>query len=255
MTYILILSVVTPLVLLLLLEGLSRVVLIKKLLPYGPSISAGILTSLIFFKFLPHSLETSSPTFFSKVFLVSLIIMIFIESYIIPYLPFSKMFPLNSESSSSLCHHDHNFHHHISHSGSFSAIGCLLCCTLFDGVRFGSSLFIDSKASLFLSIGLLAHLIPEGLSVLFIAKTARYSNKASFLLKIFLCLVLGFGIALNGIFHFEEIEHWILIFSTASLFYVVFVHLAPFVLKRENHKLFFFTLIISSLLISLSDFH
>ena len=254
MAYIFILSIVTPLALLLLLGLLSRVVFIKKLLPYGPSISAGILTSLIFFKFLPHSLETASPTVFSKVFLVSIIIMIFIESYIIPYLPFSKLFPANSESNSS-CNHEHNFHHHISHSGSFSAIGCLLCCTFFDGVRFGSSLFIDSKASLFLSAGLLAHLIPEGLSVLFIAKTARYSNKASFLLKIFLCLALGFGIALNGVFHFEEIEHWILIFSTASLFYVVFVHLAPFVLKRENHKLFFFTLIISSLLISFSDFH
>ncbi len=256
MFYILTLAIVAPLVLLLLLVGLSKILFIKKALSSGAttSISAGLLTSLIFFKFLPHSLESTTPVIFSTGFLFSLFLMIAIEVYIIPYIPFSKIFP-KIDSKISSCQHYHNYHHHISHSQSFSTIGCLLSCTFFDGIRFGSSLFVDLQTSIFISLALLAHLLPEGLSVLSLAQSSQYSKRAYLFLKLLLCSSLGLGIALNGIFHFEKVESWILIFSTASLFYVVFIHLAPFVLKKENHKLFFITLLISSSLMILLNFH
>ena len=241
-------ALVAPLVLILLLSGLSRILFIKKTFSSGftTSISAGLLTGLIFFKFLPHSLESVAPLTFSTIFLCSLILLIAMEIYIIPQIPFSKLFPKMHQADTH-CQHDHNYHYHISHSQSFSTVGCLLSCTFFDGIRFGSSLFVDSQTMIFTSFALLAHLLPEGLSVLGLARTSQYSKKSYLLLQLLLCSSLGLGIALNGVFHFEKLEHWILIFSTASLFYVVFIHLAPFVLKKENHKIFFITLIISSL--------
>ena len=247
MFYILISAFVAPIVLFLLLIGLSKFLFIKKALSSGmtTSISAGLLTSLTFFKFLPHSLESTTPFMFSTIFLCSLALLIIIEVYIIPFIPFSKIFP-QIDQTNPRCHHDHNYHHHISHSQSFSTIGCLLSCTFFDGVRFGSALFVDSQTMIFTSLALLAHLLPEGLSVLGLARSSYYSKRAYFFLQFLLCIFLSLGILLNGISHFEKIEHWISIFSTASLFYVVFIHLAPFVLKKENHRLFFITLLVSS---------
>ena len=228
--------------------GLSeRVITLKNALSqnYVTAFSAGLLTGLIFFKFLPHSLEEVSPFTFSIVILISLILLLLIETYLTGFL--NRLFPNWARNKEGDCSHYHQHHHHFSH-GSFSAIGCLLICSFFDGVRIGSALWIDSLASVVTVLALFAHILPEGLSVVLLARGAGQKGRL-FFLKLIFCVTFGLGILLTSVGHFGVSEKIILMFSTASLFYVVFIHLLPVAFQRENQKWFFSALIFSTLLL------
>lgn len=210
---------------------------------YITALSAGLLAGLIFFKFLPHSLEEVPPFTFSIVILISLIFLLLIETYLTGFL--SRLFPHWTWNKEGDCSHYHQHHHHFSH-GSFSAIGCLLICSFFDGIRMGSALWIDSSASVMTVLALFAHILPEGLSVVLLARSAGYKGVA---LKLVLCIFFGVGMLLTSAGYFGLSEKIILMFSTASLFYVVFIHLLPVAFQRENQKWFFSALIFSTLLL------
>ena len=217
----------------------ERVFTVRKTLSqnYIIALSAGLLAGLTFFEFLPHSLEEVAPFTFSMVILVSLIFLLLVETYLIGFL--SRLFPLGKTNEEGHCHH------HFSH-GSFSAMGCLLICSFFDGIRMGSALWIDSSTSVMAVLALFAHILPEGLSVVLLARSAGYKG---FVVKVVLCILFGCGMLLTGVGYFDFSEKIIIIFSTASLFYVVFVHLLPVAFKRENQKWFFFGLLFSTLLL------
>jgi len=154
---------------------------------YITSLSAGLLTGLIFFKFLPHSLEEVSPFTFSMVILLSLILLLLIETYLTGFL--AQWFPKWGWRKTGDCSHYHHHHHHFAH-GSFSAIGCLLICSFFDGIRMGSALWIDSSASVITVAALFAHILPEGLSVILLARSAGHKGHL-FFLKMTLCILYG----------------------------------------------------------------
>ena len=225
----------------------EKVLTLKKIFSqnYVTALSAGLLTGLIFFKFLPHSLEDTDPTVFSMVILCSLILLLLTESYLTSVL--TKLFPKWSWHKADDCSHYHQHHHHFS-QGSFSAIGCLLICSFFDGIRVGSALWIDSSAGVMTVLALFAHILPEGLSVILLARSSGYGGPL-FVLKLVLCGFFGLGILLTGVGYFGVSEKMILMFSTASLFYVVFIHLLPVAFQRGNQRWFFSALLFSTLLL------
>lgn len=236
---------VVPILLFFTLSLSERILTLKKLFSQNhvTAVSAGLLTGLTFFKFLPHSLEEVSPFTFSIVILFSLILLLLIESYLTDVL--ARLFPEWRQNKIGDCSHYHQHHHHFAH-GSFSAIGCLLICSFFDGVRMGAALWIDSSTSVMTFAALFAHILPEGLAVLLLARNAGKKGDL-FFLKIVLCFLFGFGILLAGVGHFEFFEHLVLMFSTASLFYVVFIHLLPVAFEHGNKRWFFSSLIFSAL--------
>ena len=208
------------------------------------SLSAGLLTGLIFFKYLPHSLEKTSPFMFSMILLCSLMTLLLVDSYLTRFL--SRYLPEWSQNKASGCGHYHQQHHHFT-QGPFSAISCLLVCSLFDGIRMGTALWIDSSTSLIAVIALFAHILPEGLAVLLMAQSA--DKKKRFPVKLILCLFFGTGMLLTSAGSFDGFEQIFLIFSTASLFYVVFVHLLPAAFEKGNQKWFFSALLFSTVLL------
>ena len=225
----------------------EKILSLKKLLSqdYVTALSAGLLTGLIFFKFLPHSLEEVSPFTFSMVILFSLILLLLIETYLTGI--FTRLFPKWGWHKADDCSHYHQHHHHFS-QGSFSAIGCLLICSFFDGIRMGSALWIDSSAGVMTVLALFAHILPEGLSVLLLAQSSG-NKKSLFVLKFILCGFFGAGILLTNVGYFGAFEKVVLMFSTASLFYVVFIHLLPVAFQRGNQRWFFSALLFSTILL------
>jgi len=223
----------------------EKIVTLKKVFSqnYVTSVSAGLMTGLIFFKFLPHSLEEVSSFTFSMVLLCSLILLLLTETYLTGVL--DRLFPKRNQSKAGSCSHYHQHHHHFAH-GSFSAIGCLLICAFFDGVRMGAALWIDSSTSAMAFLALFAHILPEGLAVLLLT---RGIGKNNLFVKLILCVLFGLGILLTGVGYFESFEKVVLMFSTASLFYVVFIHLLPVAFQRGNQRWFFSALIFSTLLL------
>lgn len=224
----------------------EKILTLKKIFSqnYITSLSAGFLTGLIFFEFLPHSLEETTPFTFSIVILCSLVLLLLTETYLTGF--FNKLFPKWNFPKEGDCSHYHQHHHHFSH-GSFSAIGCLLICSFFDGVRMGSALWIDASTSVMTLLALFAHILPEGLSVILLARSSGY--KGLTFLKIVFCSFFSLGVLLTSVGHFGVSEKIILMFSTASLFYVVFIHLLPVAFKKGNQKWFFSALILSTLLL------
>ncbi len=240
-------ALVIPAVLFFVLSLSEKILTLKRIFSQNhiTSLSAGLLTGLIFFKFLPHSLEDISPFVFSITILCSLILLLLIETHLTGVL--ARLFPKWDQKESGDCSHYHQHHHHLA-SGSFSAVGCLLICSFFDGIRMGSALWIDSAASVMTIVALFAHILPEGLAVLLLAQGSGSKN-SSFILKLVLCSLFGIGILLTGAGHFGVFEKVILMFSTASLFYVVFIHLLPAAFEKKNQKWFFSALLFSTLLL------
>ena len=210
------------------------------------SLSAGLLTGLIFFKYLPHSLEKTPPFVFSMILLFSLIALLLVDSYLTRF--FSRYLPKWSQNKASTddCSRYHQQHHHFT-QGPFSAIGCLLVCSFFDGIRMGTALWIDSSTSLMAVIALFAHILPEGVAVLLMAQSA--DTKKRLPVKLILCLFFGTGMLLTSAGSFGGFEQIFLIFSTASLFYVVFVHLLPAAFEKGNQRWFFSALLFSTVLL------
>ena len=111
----------------------------------------------------------------------------------------------------------------------------------------GTALWIDSSTSLMAVIALFAHILPEGLAVLLMAQSA--DKKKRLPVKHILCLFFGAGMLLTSVGSLEGFEQIFLIFSTASLFYVVFVHLLPSAFEKGNQRWFFSALLFSTILL------
>jgi len=244
---IIILSLLAPLSLWLILLISTRLILFKKIFSKDIStgISTGLIITLTFFHFIPESLEQHSSLSFSTTLLSTLFCLLLMETYLIPRLHFlNKWFPFQKETNLD-CHHYHLHHHHPSHVSSFSALGCILICSFFDGMSLGSALLIDTQTTITLAFALLIHILPEGLLVFTLARSSSLSLRYSLILQGLFCLALGLGIFSTGILILNFSGFNILALASGALIYVGFVHLLPIALQKE--KWFFITLILSSL--------
>lgn len=88
-------------------------------------------------------------------------------------------------------------HSHLHHGTACTAVGCLVVCTFFDGLSLAAGFSTSAHLGIVLSIGLLLHLLPEGLvaaSVL-LAAGARRATAQGAAIVIGLALLAGIGTA------------------------------------------------------------
>ena len=220
---------------------------IKKFLSQNSitAVSAGLLISLAFIEFLPRGLENNSPFGFSLTLLLCLVGLLLVETRLIPRLNFmNRIFPAQLNKNETPCsHHRHPF----ARQSSFSAIGCLLICSFFDGIRLGTALMIDIQTTGTLAVALLCHILPEAAVVLGLAQNSGLSFKARTAIQALFCLFLGQGILMAGLFGLVLSSGVILTLGASALIYVSFVHLLPVAFSAENQKWFLISLTVSSL--------
>ena len=245
-----ILSLTAPLILFLSLSLFSKIIYFKKIFTDNriTSCSAGLIMGLTFLHFIPHSLEHYTPFNFSVTLLITLSVLLIIETHLIPKMDFLHIWLPSLKNKQTDCSHYHQYHHHLSHSSSFSAIGCMLICSFLDGIRLGSALLIDITTTSALMIALFAHILPEGILVINLARSSAVSLRTCFYLQGIFCLLFGLGIVSTGLTYVHIPNINILALSSASLLYVCFIHLLPIALQKGNQKWFFISLLTMSLL-------
>ena len=241
------LTALAPVLLFILLDLIFRVFSFKKFFSKNAigAISAGLLLSLAFVHFLPHSLEDNTPLAFSLTMLITLVSLLLIETHLIPRLNFFNSSFIQEESSPACSHYHQHHHHPFAHQSSFSAIGCLLICAFFDGVRLGSALLIDWATVGTAGVSAVFHIVPEGIAVMGLAKKSLSSRQCRIIQTIF-CAALGAGIFITGFLSLKLPSNIILSLSTAAFLYVGFVHLLPVAFSKGNQKWFIGSVILSS---------
>ena len=244
------LSLTIPIILFLSLSLFSKIISLKKIFTDNrlTSCSAGLIMGLTFLCFIPHSLEHHTPLNFSLTLLITLSVLLIIETHLIPKMDFLRIWLPSLKNKQAECSHHHQHHHYMSHSSSFSAIGCMLICSFLDGVRLGSALLIDMTTTLALLTALFAHILPEGIVVINLARSSGVSFRTCFYLQGIFCLLFGLGILSTGLTYVPLFNINIFALSSASLLHVCFIHLLPIALQKGNQKWFFASLIVMSLL-------
>jgi len=198
--------------------------------------------NLIFFDFLPHTLSTGNKNLYSNIIMiiVGLLVNAFSEIGILPRMKFlNRLLPVKKHD----CHqHESEYvHYHlIPSSVGCSAVGCLILCAFFDGIRLASTLLIDMKTTIMVSIGLLFHLIPESVTVIGIGLSSGLSRKSLYRIVLLFCLTFLLGYhAFFLLSHIEYLQNSIISFASGLFLYICFVHLIPMVFKCKTKKWFF----------------
>lgn len=237
------LAIVAPFILFILLFFILQILSLQKIFSknFIGAICAGLLISLTFINFLPKSLENNTSFAFSITAIITLISLLLIETHLIPKM--NIFFNMKNKTAMDCSHHHH---HPFSHQVSFSAIGCLLICSFFDGIRLASALFINIPVTGVFAVASIFHILPEGIAVMALAKKSELTLHQCYLVQILFCLFLGLGILVTGLMNLTLSPNIILSLSTATLLYVSFVHLLPVAFTKENQKWFIASLILSA---------
>lgn len=208
------------------------------------AVGGGLLLAVLFFELLPASLHHGGDAALTWAFGGILAVLAF-ERYLAPRLAF-----LSPEDASDACHshghahgachgHDHEHDHDesptaalLTHGAACSALGCLLVCTFFDGVAMAAGFALDFAVGLLVMIGLLAHILPEGMLaatvVLAAGNSAKHAQRAAiatgvaFLLGMAVPLLLGGGAGSLGV---------ALPVASGVLLYVVLAQVVPVALR------------------------
>ena len=208
------------------------------------ALGTGLLIGVAFIEFLPISL--ASPSNGPLLVIAGLFFILFVETYIAPRLNFLE--GQNCDHDHSKAHdlkhrkaHSHQ-HHFISHQAACSAVGCLIVCSFFDGLQMMAAFQIDAGTGWLVSLGLLFHVLPDGVLAAGIALAGGMSRKnaiwVSWITGIALVAGAGFSSALAKWAGGVEV---VLPFAAGVLVYVTLIHLLP-VGSRHRHGLKFITL-------------
>ena len=223
---------------------------IKVPLKYVIALSAGILITLVVVEFLPHSFEEGNNVYKSLIFiLIGLAVNAFSEFIVLPKIKFiNQLLPAGKHD----CHqHDseHTHYHLMPSSVGCSAVGCLILCSFFDGIRLASALSMDVETAFIVSLGILLHLLPESVTVVGIGFSSGFSRKALSRIVVVFCLAfLGGFHSFFLLSHIESLQSWVLPFASGLFIYVCSVHLIPMVIKLKVKKWFFLGAIATFLL-------
>ena len=213
---------------------------IKLHLHHFVAFGTGFLVILVFFDFLPHSFNTKMSVYNIMIMLAGFLVNAFSEIGILPRLKFlNKLLPDKKHD----CHQhdsDHIHYHLMPSSVGCSAVGCLILCAFFDGVRLASTLFVDMGTAILMSIGLLFHLLPESVTVVGIGLSSGFSRKSLFgIILVFCFAFLGGYHVFFLLSYIEHLQNFVLPFASGLFLYVCFVHLIPVVIKFKVKKWFF----------------
>ncbi len=133
--------------------------------------------------------------------------------------------------------HDHgHIHRHthmevLGHGEVCSAIACFMICSFFDGIALSSVQAVDPKLGLLMIVGVVLHLLPEGVlsGAMALAGGASLSAAKKVLLFIGGAFVLGSLIP----FVFKGYESKFLAISSGILIFVTLVQLLPTALRLK----------------------
>ncbi len=211
------------------------------------AMSTGLLLAIAFLEFIPHSLESKTgPAFI----LLGVLCALFFDISVVPRV-LSDFF--KTGESQSTCyhgsHHQYNHSHILSQKSSCSAVGCFLVCSFLDGFEIASAFAINTEAGGLVSLGLLFHLLPDGILVASLALAGGLSKRIAQYLSLSVGASLLMG-TLLGVF-FSQIEVFkttTIALATGVLIYVCFLHLLPLVLKKTRDT---WVLILSALVFTL----
>ena len=204
------------------------------------ALGAGVLAILVLFDFLPYALNTTNALYKSIILILAgFLVNALSEIGIIPRLKFLNRLLPNKKHD---CHqHDseHVHYHLMSSSVGCSAVGCLILCAFFDGIRFASTVFIGVETAIMMSVGLLFHLLPESVTVIGIGLSSGFSRKS--LLRIILVFCLAFLGGYQVFFllsHIQSLHSFVLPFALGLFIYLCCVHFIPMVIKLKKKKWF-----------------
>lgn len=194
---------------------------LEKYMPHCVSMSTGVLLSLTFTEFMPHSFEQQREST-SLLIIMGLFCVILAEKYIASYLSFKKLQP---------CSHQHQL---IPHHATCSSIGCIIVCAFFDGFEIPAGFGIDRKTGLLISSGMILHTIPEGVLVASIGLGGGLSKKAAQIGVILVGVSILMGATLSFIISETRLLTLTLPLATGVLLYVSIAHLLPITLQLRN---------------------
>ena len=202
---------------------------------------AGALCILVIIDFLPHTFITGRSVYESiSLILAGLLVNAFSEIFLLPRMKFlNRLLPAKKHD----CHqHDsqHVHYHLMPSSVGCSAVACLILCAFFDGIRFATTLMIDTETAVLMSVGLLFHLLPESITVVGIGLSSGFSRKSLLNIIFIFCLAFLGGYQIFFLLsHIEHLKHFILPFASGLFIYICLVHLIPMVIKLKIKRWFF----------------
>ena len=215
------------------------------------ALGGGLLLAVLFFELLPASLEHGGNNALSWAFGGILSVLAF-ERYLAPHLGFLSPEGAHDHGHEPGHPHDHgpdhahgHGHDHahdtgplaplLSHGAACSALGCLLVCTFFDGVAMAAGFALEFQVGLLVMIGLLAHIIPEGMLaatvVLAAGNHARHARRAAIATGVAFMLGMALPLALGGASGSLGIA---LPLASGVLLYVVLVQIVPIALGTSR---------------------
>lgn len=216
--------------------------------------SSGVLLSLCFLDFLPHSFSgyngthhnhglsfLNSPHLF---ILAGILVQALADIYLLPYLSFMDRF-LEKDSKTE----SHHLHSHVFSPFSVCSVsGCLSICSFFDGIRLFTAVQVENFMAFSTAFGLFFHLLSEGVLISSLALSSGFKKRVLFVLLASLVGTLILGAFTASLFSIQFSLNNLVAFSTGCLIYICFVHLLPFSLKSSSRPWFFVGLILFSAL-------
>jgi zinc transporter ZupT len=228
------------------------------------AIATGFMMAVLFLDLLPENLleYPSGPRSFFNWSLVGMGLVIAFERYGVPRLRFVERFFSPDDATlekiethdghvhESHGHHEHHdlkeathcdhshdhghLHQHthlevLGHGEVCSAIACFMICAFFDGVALSSVQAVDQKLGVVLVVGVILHLLPEGVLSGAMALAGGASLRSARKVLFFIGGAFLLGSLIPQIF--RGLEHTFLALSSGILIFVTLVQLLPTALK------------------------
>lgn len=232
------------------------------------AIAAGFILSALFFDLLPENIEhfKGGTHLFFRWSLFGVILVAGFERYVLPKLDFINRFFAAEDASLKTIHthdesvhgehdaHDHHEHldeaEHCEHSHEHahlhmhthpevlgvgqvcSAIGCFMICSFFDGMTLSSVQAVDHELGIVLILGVVLHLLPEGV----LSGVMALSGGASFKAARKVLFFIGGSFVLGSLIPFviTGFESTFIAMSSGILLFVALVQLLPTALRLKH---------------------
>ncbi|MEI8134322.1 MAG: ZIP family metal transporter [bacterium] len=188
------------------------------------ALGAGFLLALVFVDLIPESFRlTSNPDQSVIAMLLGFSVLHFFEHTLVQHFHFGE-----------------ETHHHptLAHSSAFGAVGGLTLHAFFDGMAISSVSTAKPGMGILISIAVLLHKIPEGLTVASVMLAGKHSKKearnAGFILG--LATILGALVVLLFVAFDDKLIGFLFAFSAGAALYVGACDLIPEINKTRGRK-------------------
>lgn len=238
------------------------------------ALAAGFMMVLVFTDLIPHNIAEfpDEPRTFFLLGLSGMALVILAERYLTPRLTFlenvlhsghSEKIHIHEHAEGEDCHHhehshgqleeaDHcesshehgHLHQHthpelIGKGEVCSAVACFMICSFFDGVSLASIQAVDSKLGLLMIVGVVLHLLPEGI----LSGMLSLAGGASLDAAKKVVLLIGGSFLLGALvpFALRGYEIYLMAVSSGILIFVTMVQLLPTALRVRWAPLWLFS--------------